>query len=147
MNRKILFFALIALIAGCVGKPVKPPIETPLPISKVEPYKAVSWEQVDGWLLDRPAAALETFKNSCKAIGRRQQWQLVCAEVAKLDGVSDQVARKFFEDFFQPNEIRNEDGSVNGLITGYYGPELDGSRIKTEQYKYPLYRQPDDLLI
>ncbi len=57
------------------------------------------------------------------------------------------MARKFFEDFFQPNEIRNEDGSVDGLITGYYGPELEGSRIKTEQYKYPLYRQPDDLLI
>ncbi len=107
----------------------------------------MNWEQVDGWLLDRPAAALEVFKNSCKAIGRRQQWQLVCAEAAKLDGVSDDVARNFFEDFFQPNEIRNEDGSVDGLITGYYGPELEGSRIKTEQYKYPLYRQPDDLLI
>ncbi len=147
MNLKILFFALIALIAGCVGQPVKPPIETPPPITKVEPYRAVNWEQVDGWLLDRPAAALEVFKNSCKAIGRRQQWQLVCAEAAKLDGVSDDVARKFFEDFFQPNEIRNEDGSVDGLITGYYGPELEGSRTKTEQYKYPLYRQPDDLLI
>ena len=145
--KRILFYLLIIVIAGCVGKPVKPPEEAP-PVVEVEPpFKVVNWEQVDGWLLDHPAAALETFQKSCKAVGKRKQWQNVCAEASALGSVSDDRARKFFEDFFQPNEIRNEDGSSAGLITGYYGPELEGSRIKTEKYKYPLYRQPDDLLI
>ena len=145
--KRILFYLLIILIAGCVGKPAKPPEEAP-PLVEVEPpFKPVSWERVDGWLLDHPAVALETFQKSCKAVGKRKQWQNVCAEASALGSASDERARKFFEDFFQPNEIRNEDGDPAGLITGYYGPELEGSRIKTGKYKYPLYRQPDNLLI
>lgn len=38
----------------------------------------------------------------------------------------------------------NEDGGA--LFTGYYEPLLEGSRIRTEKYKYPLYRVPPDLI-
>ena len=32
------------------------------------------------------------------------------------------------------------------LITGYYQPEVAASRIRTERFRYPLYRTPDDLI-
>jgi len=32
------------------------------------------------------------------------------------------------------------------LFTGYYTPIFDGSRSRTEKFKYPLYRQPPDLV-
>ncbi len=32
------------------------------------------------------------------------------------------------------------------LFTGYYTPILDGSTTRTEKYKYPLYKQPADLV-
>jgi membrane-bound lytic murein transglycosylase A len=32
------------------------------------------------------------------------------------------------------------------LFTGYYTPIFDGSAVKTAQFQYPLYRQPDDLV-
>lgn len=32
------------------------------------------------------------------------------------------------------------------LFTGYYTPIFDGSPEATEQFKYPLYKQPDDLV-
>lgn len=48
---------------------------------------------------------------------------------------------------FNPYQVRNSDGGTAGLITGYYGPELSGSRIPTEEYMYPLYQLPDDMLI
>jgi membrane-bound lytic murein transglycosylase A len=32
------------------------------------------------------------------------------------------------------------------LFTGYYEPLLDGSLVRTERYRYPLYRRPDDLV-
>jgi membrane-bound lytic murein transglycosylase A len=32
------------------------------------------------------------------------------------------------------------------LFTGYYTPIFDGSFIRTERFKYPLYKSPDDLL-
>jgi membrane-bound lytic murein transglycosylase A len=32
------------------------------------------------------------------------------------------------------------------LVTGYYQPELAASRQRTERFRYPLYRTPDDLV-
>jgi membrane-bound lytic murein transglycosylase A len=40
---------------------------------------------------------------------------------------------------------RGEGGSV--LFTGYYAPILHGSLKKTERYRYPLYRVPDDHVV
>jgi len=150
MKQYFFFYCLVLILAGCVSKPpqiVKPPIELPPPAVKVEPLLPVEWDQVDGWLLDRPAAALEAFQKSCRAIGKRAQWQHVCSEAMVISPVGHLVARDYFERFFQPYQVRNEDGSSDGMITGYYGPELLGSRIPTEEYKYPLYSQPESMLI
>lgn len=150
LRRIFLAGCLLIVLVSCVSKPskvVKPPGAISPPVVEIEPLKPVPWDQVDGWLLDRPAAALKTFQQSCQAIGKRKQWQQVCIAALQVSPNTDDIARKFFEDFFQPNQIRNEDGSTDGLITGYYGPELSGSQVKTEKYQYPLYRQPDDLLI
>ena len=40
----------------------------------------------------------------------------------------------------------NNEGSNTGLVTGYYEPVLKGSRTKSAQFAYPLYRQPSDLI-
>lgn len=32
------------------------------------------------------------------------------------------------------------------LFTGYFSPEFKGSRVRTEQYRYPLYKRPADLV-
>ncbi len=146
MKYLIFVSCFIALLAGCTGKPVQLPVEIP-PVVKLEPLKQVGWDQVDGWLSDRPAAALETFKRSCRAIGQREKWQQVCFEVENISPADESAAREYFERFFQPYQVRNEDGSSDGLITGYYGPELSGSRTPTDEYRYPLYAQPDDLLV
>jgi membrane-bound lytic murein transglycosylase A len=147
MKYFVLVCFLLSVLAGCVSKAPQPPVDISPPPVKSETLMPVGWDQVDGWLLDRPAAALETFQQSCRAIGQRKRWQQVCSEAVQISSVNDQAAREYFEHFFQPYQICNNDGSTDGLITGYYGPELLGSRIQTQEYKYPLYRQPDDLLI
>ena len=38
----------------------------------------------------------------------------------------------------------DDNGTV--LFTGYYTPIFNGSLTRTEQFKYPLYEQPDDLI-
>ena len=40
---------------------------------------------------------------------------------------------------------RDQEGEV--LFTGYYEPMLEGSKVKTERFRYPVYRRPDDLLV
>jgi len=40
-------------------------------------------------------------------------------------------------------------GSVDGgnvLVTGYYQPLLNGSRVKDNSHRWPIYRKPDDLV-
>jgi len=39
----------------------------------------------------------------------------------------------------------NGDGTV--LFTGYYEPLLEGSLVRTDKYKYPLYRPPPDIVM
>ena len=39
------------------------------------------------------------------------------------------------------------DGSGSVLFTGYYEPILKGSLIKTDQYRFPLYMRPKDLMV
>ncbi len=54
--------------------------------------------------------------------------------------------RQFFESWFSPYQVLNADGSITGLVTGYYEPLLRGSRTRSQTYRYPVYGVPDDLL-
>ena len=38
------------------------------------------------------------------------------------------------------------DQDRNVLFTGYFSPEFKGSRTRSDQYRYPLYRRPADLV-
>ena len=133
---------LLMLMACMAPQPVPEP--TPEPIDALVP---VAWNELPDWQESTPAAALETFIHSCQAIGRKPEWQPACDAALWEPSGDEQRARQFFEANFVPHRIQNEDGSVSGTITGYYAPELAGSRVPTERFRYPLYRQPDDLLI
>ena len=60
-------------------------------------------------------------------------------------------ARAFFEDNFKPVRILPEVHSygyytgADGFYTGYYEAEVAGSRVKTADFKVPLYRVPAKL--
>ncbi|MFW6335089.1 MAG: murein transglycosylase A [Desulfosalsimonas sp.] len=43
-------------------------------------------------------------------------------------------------------QFAEQDDPVRVLFTGYYEPVLDGSRKKTEEFKYPVYSRPGDLV-
>ncbi len=66
------------------------------------------------------------------------------ARVLAASQPSEQTARDFFEQHFQPHRVVHNDGC--GLLTGYYEPVLQASRTKSEKFKYPLFRRPDDLV-
>jgi len=38
------------------------------------------------------------------------------------------------------------DNNGTVLFTGYYTPILEGSKVRTDRYKYPLYKQPGDMV-
>lgn len=64
-----------------------------------------------------------------------------------MEHAGETEVRAFFERNFVPHQVSQPDGSREGLLTGYYVPDLKGSRSATAEYPYPLYRRPDDLLV
>ncbi|WP_460272936.1 murein transglycosylase A [Celeribacter sp. ULVN23_4] len=97
----------------------------------------LSFDELSQWADDDHAAALSVFRNTCNLIDG-PEWPQLC-ELAER--VTD--ARAFFELFFRPVLI--EDGA-EPLFTGYFEPELHGSRHKSARYQYPVYRLPPDIV-
>jgi len=55
-----------------------------------------------------------------------------------------QVARAFFETHFEACRVVHDASA--GLVTGYFEPELAGSRTRHGPYHVPVYRRPADLV-
>jgi len=122
-------------------------------------YSAVGFDALRGWSCDDHAAALRAFAGTLEALqahsddmvsGKDQiQLDLIvhCAAAAglcKQGGMSAGSARRFFEQRFQPHRVIHEHS--DGLLTGYYGPVLRGSRQASPQFLVPLLRRPPDLI-
>jgi membrane-bound lytic murein transglycosylase A len=146
----------------CPPPPVRPDMVlpevverlTPLPAKPEPPVPAVppalvpvAWNEVEGWGEDDPSLALGAFLKSCGPLRLRPQWQAACTEAATLDSLSAAQVRAFFERRFTPHRVQKPEGDLVGLATGYYVPDLRGSRQPSPAYPWPLYRRPDDLLV
>ncbi len=149
-----LIIVCMMLLAACVRPPEVPMAEEPVteepvveePDQDVPPLQAVSWSKVSGWQQDNPSLAFGAFLKSCTALRWRPQWQPVCAQAAALEHASEAEVRAFFEDNFIPHQVSQSNGSTEGLLTGYYVPDLKGSRTASADYPFPLYQRPDDML-
>ena len=110
---------------------------------------AVKWSQVEGWLEDNQSEAWPALLGSCSKLeDRDDSWRELCLDAQLMGTPNDMEARAFFETRFVPRPvIAGNDENEDGLITGYYEPLLEGSRTPDEQFRYPVYRRPKDLLV
>ena len=76
--------------------------------------------------------------------GRVGVWRELCEAAAALPPEDDTAARRFFETAFIPLSVADY-GAREGLFTGYYEIELDGSRRRQGRFQTPIYRRPPDL--
>ena len=83
--------------------------------------------------------------------GRRYRAGAVKAGLAEflafLKGNPDQTAlSEWIAGHFHVYTVTPNDLPGGVLYTGYYIPVLNGSRSKTEKYRYPVYNRPSDLV-
>lgn len=105
--------------------------------SIAEPYyEILKFSDLDGWEQDDHSAALTVFQETCLDM-KDSEWASLCALAT-----SQPNARSFFELFFRPVLIGGDEAA---LFTGYYEPELEGSRRRGGPYQYPLHRVPPEL--
>lgn len=154
-----LFFVLQLLLLSC-ARPPSPTVdlEEPTaeePVLAEEPtlqedaplFTQVGWDEISGWHEDQLHQAVEAFLRSCNALRWKEEWQQVCDTAKTMDLSTEMETRRFFEENFHPYQVNQSDGTSEGLLTGYYVPDLTGSRYPSSEYPYPLYRRPDDLLV
>jgi membrane-bound lytic murein transglycosylase A len=113
--------------------------------SSIASFNAISWQALPGWQEDDLSQAWPAWLRSCEALRKRGgeiNWRQVCAQTASVSGRDNQAIRRYFENYFQAYEIRNNAGGETGLITGYYEPVMNGSQTRTSVYNVPLYAYP-----
>src|SRR5215475_10372265 len=123
-----------------------------IPDSQLEP---IQWSELGGWASDDHGAAFAAFQASCEVFNRRQLSDTravasalkdICKRVPRTGTLKGDKARAFFEENFRPVRIAKL-GESSGLLTGYYEPIVDGSRMPNPQFHVPLYRRPPDLVV
>ena len=94
------------------------------------------------------AGALDAFAESCPKIVSREDasgltqlgdWQEACAAAADWPRIS---ATSFFEAYFDAVEV----AGGQAFATGYFEPEIQGSRTRRPGYDVPVYALPSDLV-
>jgi membrane-bound lytic murein transglycosylase A len=123
-----------------------------IPDTQLEPVK---WSELDGWARDDHGAAYAAFQASCEVFNRQRELKDTRPVATALKDVCRRMgrgalkgdkARSFFEENFRPVRIAKL-GENSGLLTGYYEPIVDGSRMPNPQFHFPLYRRPHDLVV
>jgi membrane-bound lytic murein transglycosylase A len=141
-TRRLLSSALLVVLSACMSAEARPILEE------------TQFQTIAGWAGADHETALKTFARSCAEIettghafgrkvvygGTRRDWLAICG---RLKTASD--ARRFFEDAFTPL-IVNDPARPQGLFTGYYEPQAEGSLKPGGDYKVPLYAKPSDLV-
>jgi len=152
--------ASVLLLAACAARPTPPPTvapqpPVPTPVTPVIPPPPAN-ARAAGVTPVPPAPtiydvwaqrALTAFRTSCPVLVRRQDqsglaqgqdWAPLCAQAASV--APDQAAA-FFRDNFDWVRI----GNGKAFATGYYEPEIQGSRTPQPGYA-PIYAVPSDLV-
>ncbi len=119
-----------ASVAASAGLVAGPPVAS-LPITR-----------------DGAMRALAAFRTSCPSLVRRTDasglttgadWQSVCAAASST---SSGAASAFFSRWFETVQV----GDGRAFATGYFIPEIAGSRDRRTGYDTPIYARPPDLI-
>jgi membrane-bound lytic murein transglycosylase A len=161
---RAIALASLALLAACATRPVPSPeapapppapVPTPVPPAPPPPPITAPNARAAGVTVEAPkvlgaeeaSRALQAFRTSCPVLVQRQDqsqltqpadWTALCNEAVSLNS---EFAPGFF--YYRFDWVRVADGKA--FATGYYEPEIEGSRVQVPGY-IPIYRVPPDLI-
>lgn len=141
--------AVAGLLAACAGSGTGAP-------EKRVAMAPISYNEIAGWADDKHAEALVAFRKSCPRLvaggdvkivtdgGEKTvavaEWKRICDAGGAVKAGDNRAARVFFEENFRPQVVQ-----VAGKFTGYFEPEMRGSKAPSRLFTVPVYRRPPDL--
>jgi len=169
--RAVFAVAMLLALAGCgrlipegslpppvLTRPASPAPVTP-PVVNIPAAPVVANAVLAGVALGPALAALEVaeadargalagFVESCprllarddaSGLTRREEWQTPCNAARGWDKAR---AAAFFAEHFTPVQV----GDGKAFATGYFEPEIAGSRTRRPGFEAPVYAMPTDLV-
>ncbi len=123
------------------GRPTAPPASIVRAKSR---WTAVAWDQLPGLQQDALHEAWNAWLKSCERPG--PVFGPLCPQVRRLSigDVAEQRAWLMLR--LQPYQVETLDGGTEGVLTAYFEPQLDASRLASAQFSVPLYRPPAGLV-
>ncbi|WP_431320890.1 murein transglycosylase A [Rhizobium sp. YTU87027] len=119
--------------------------------------QAIRFDDLEGWMDDDPSGLFEGME-ACRrqiieikpyrtgSLGLTAQDLLPLLEAARTESISSASdARAFFQSHCRPFRILRADGN-SGFVTAFYEPEIMVSAMPDDEYRFPFYRRPDDLI-
>jgi len=159
----VLLAAVAVLLAGCQKAQQAKDYTRPLPPGELALRKITDPAQIPDMTiacmeLDRLREAIDNSLSYLSKPSSQQFFpygQITHADaVASLEAMGDLIDQGYIGRRLQQRILElfdvymsvgcDDAGTV--LFTGYYTPIFDGSMERTERFRYPLYRKPDDLV-
>jgi membrane-bound lytic murein transglycosylase A len=156
--RFLFLLFIVSFIVGCAAK-IEKPQEKPLPPLVLippenEPFLLDDLDEeslltaIDRSLLYyEKTAGKETYGlENGRATGKELQESLLAFRDILRSGDSNVIKQKKIRNTFDVYKATGRDNKGEVLFTGYYESVLEGSRERTEKYRYPIYRTPHDVI-
>ena len=157
IRRAFLTATLVLALAACA------PTTTPPPTQATDKLvlQPTTFSSLTAWSAADMRKAYDAFTASCAKLVQRADtdrfggsedygtvadWKPACTAALNSSDMTEAGARGFFDRFFTPARATNS-GNEIGLFTGYYEPELNGSRKRKGRFQTPLLARPDDLVM
>lgn len=151
--------AVAGILAGCGSAPMVYPTAPPAPVARPAVVPApvpsgpggsltqprsrwvpVAWSELPGFGQDNLFEAWNAWLKSCeKPVA---PMGALCGEVRRLSIADAQAQRDWMQARLQPYRVESAQGESTGLLTGYFEPQLEASRVPTATFTVPLYQPP-----
>lgn len=135
--------------------PVQPPVspsphlpERALPAPIIQSrsrWTAVPWSDLPGFEQDALHEAWDAWLRSCERPG--PVFAPLCGEIRRLTISDAAQQRAWMMERLQPYRVEDLSGASVGLLTAYFEPVLEASRLPSAQYAVPVYRPPTGLAL
>ena len=149
------------LLISCSSPPKSPPLSSAQPAPAAVPVRPdlapslqqaksrwvlASWAELPGFNEDKLGEAWAAWLESCSRSNTSQK--SLCPEVKSLANQSAANQREWLLRNLQPYRVESLGGGAtpaNGLLTAYYEPVFEGSRVAKPGFEVALYGPPANL--
>jgi len=163
--RALAGVAIVGILVACSTPVLQAPhVEVPIPATATIPaappdaagavlppprqqarsrWVPVRWDVLPGFADDALHEAWNAWLKSCERPG--EAFAALCPDIRVLSLATVQQQREWIMRRLQPYRVESPTGASEGLLTAYYEPMLQASRIRQAGFEVPLYRPPERL--